>query len=359
MIDYGPPPAADEIEVTVFGPGLGEAVVVHLGEDNWILVDSCVSENGSAPASAEYLTALGVETDRVRAIVATHWHDDHVRAISQLARTYIEADFFISGVLREQEALAFLATYSGRIAPGQTGGTKELVSVLHELNGKRLVKPTQSRTYLVDEKINGRNVKVSALSPLPAANQKAAAHLAQYLVKKDQAINKAPPEPSPNAAAIVLHLDFGGGDAVLLGADLEDNKVWGWSAMVADDWALKKENSGAYKVSHHGSKSGDSDHIWTTLLTKNPVACITPFIFGRHNLPTDDDKARIRARTNQAYICSGASRKPAIDSEQLKRLNDICTKVRRVDTGLGAVQLRKKIDADSWSIALFGSAQKL
>ena len=29
MIDYGGPPAADEIEVTLFDPGYGEALAIH------------------------------------------------------------------------------------------------------------------------------------------------------------------------------------------------------------------------------------------------------------------------------------------------------------------------------------------
>ncbi len=36
------------------------------------------------PISEVYLTGLGVDPSQVRAIVASHWHDDHVAGISQL-----------------------------------------------------------------------------------------------------------------------------------------------------------------------------------------------------------------------------------------------------------------------------------
>jgi len=49
MIDYGVAPAADEIEVTLFGPGYGEAIAVHLGEGAWLLVDSCIDPESKAP----------------------------------------------------------------------------------------------------------------------------------------------------------------------------------------------------------------------------------------------------------------------------------------------------------------------
>jgi len=66
MIDYGVPPAADEIEVTLFGPGYGEAIAVHLGEGVWLLVDSCVDPDSKAPASGTYLEGFGVDPSQVR-----------------------------------------------------------------------------------------------------------------------------------------------------------------------------------------------------------------------------------------------------------------------------------------------------
>ena len=79
MIDYGVAPSPDEIEVTLFGPGYGEAIAVHLGEGTWLLVDSCIDPVSRAPASGTYLEQIGVSVNQVLAIVASHWHDDHVR----------------------------------------------------------------------------------------------------------------------------------------------------------------------------------------------------------------------------------------------------------------------------------------
>lgn len=81
MSDYGKPPAADEVEVTLFGPGFGEAIAVHLGEGSWMLVDSCIDPDSKGPASLTYLDRLNVNPANVKAIIASHWHDDHVRGI--------------------------------------------------------------------------------------------------------------------------------------------------------------------------------------------------------------------------------------------------------------------------------------
>lgn len=37
MIDYGNGPDDGEIEVSLFGPGYGEAIAIHLGDGSWFL----------------------------------------------------------------------------------------------------------------------------------------------------------------------------------------------------------------------------------------------------------------------------------------------------------------------------------
>lgn len=354
MIDYGAPPAADEIEVTLFGPGYGEAIAVHLGEGAWLLVDSCIDPESKAPASGTYLEQIGIDAGQVRAIVASHWHDDHVRGISQLAAKHPKADFVISAVFNNKEAGAFLAAYSGASSSGLARGAKELFGVMR---GRETVFPALHRTNVLEATLNARQVRVTALSPVPAAFTQFIARLAQYVARKGQAINYAP-ELRPNLEAIALHIDVGD-DAVLLGADLEDHDKFGWSAVVADQWSGARRPATAYKVAHHGSYTGDCPQVWATLLKSDPVACLTPFTLGNLRLPTDADKGRLKKNTVRAYISSGASRRPEMDSRQLKRLGDICKKLSRVDAGFGAVRLRRKIGALSWDVDLFGAARAL
>ena len=45
-------PRRDEVEVTLFGPGYGESVVVHAGVDDWLVVDSCLDADGETAAWA-------------------------------------------------------------------------------------------------------------------------------------------------------------------------------------------------------------------------------------------------------------------------------------------------------------------
>ena len=41
------PPGKNEFEITLFGPGYGESVVLHVGSGAWIVVDSCIDKENT------------------------------------------------------------------------------------------------------------------------------------------------------------------------------------------------------------------------------------------------------------------------------------------------------------------------
>lgn len=354
-MSYNQHPAKDEIELTIFGPGHGEAIAVHLGDGNWLLVDSCIDPSNNLPASANYLDQLGVEPNKVKAIVASHWHDDHVRGISYLAQKYSQAEFSLSAVFNNKEVAAFAAAYSGIDAPGLARGTSELFKTVMQRNN---VGFNLKNKIVLELEINQLNVRVTAWSPTDKAFAQAIAHFAQYVPKKSgqEPITHAP-ELKPNLEAVVIHIDFGGEDAILLGSDLENHGNFGWSELVADAWCQRQKKASVYKVAHHGSQTGNHAEIWNKFLQTQRVTCMTPF--NRSGLPTQVDRNRIKLDAPLSYISSGASRKADMPREQLKRLGDICSDIEQVNSGFGAIRLRKKIGGPNWNVELFGSAQIL
>lgn len=357
MISYGVAPALNEIEVTVFGPGFGEAIAVHFGENHWMLVDSCLDPHAKRPASLAYLDAIGVPHDSVRTIVASHWHDDHVRGMSDVARACMGAEFQISAAFNNKEAVSLLAAYSGEATAGLSRGTRELVQVLTQRDGD--IYYVHQRGCILDLDIDGRKVEVRAVSPTQSALGTSIANLAQYLPRHSgqTAIGNVVPL-KPNIEAVAIHIDFGG-DAVLLGSDLEEHTNCGWTAVAADPWVQSRQMASAYKVAHHGSHTGDAATIWTSLLQPSPVAAVTPFNLGNQHLPTLEDTDRLRSQTSQAFLSSGASRKPQMDSPQLKRLGDIVSGLLPVNNGFGAIRLRRELGAGNWGIECFGDARQL
>lgn len=353
MIDYGIPPEPDEIEVTIFGPGYGEAIAIHLEDDSWVLIDSCIDPNTGRPAQFSYLNFLGITTSKIRTIVASHWHDDHVRGIAALATVYSSAEFVVSSVFDKREARAFLAAYSGRSASELTKGTRELYDVIKN----RKVFFVNNRSIVFEYDVPDRHVIATALSPVQQAMAQSIANFAKYIPSDDKPINNAP-ELTPNFESVAIHIDFGS-EAILFGSDLEEDMNLGWSAILSDKWSSNRRTSNVYKVAHHGSDTGDTPGIWTNLLSQNPIALMTPFVKGRNRLPKPSDTSRILAYTPNAFISSSSTKKPKLPSAQLKRLNDICIGLGAKHPKFGAVRIRKKITEPNWRIEQFGAATKL
>jgi hypothetical protein len=136
-----------------------------------------------------------------------------VSGIAQLATQYPRAEFVISGVLNDKEATAFLAAYSGALSSGLSSGTRELFEVIRQ---RQTVFPAFHRSDVIEATLNVRQVRVTALSPVPAAFAQFIARVAEYSARKDEPIHHAP-ELRPNTEAVALHVDLGD-DAALLGA---------------------------------------------------------------------------------------------------------------------------------------------
>src|SRR5229473_2853383 len=133
------PPETDEIEVTVIGPGFGESILIHVGMQEWFIVDSCLDSTSGRPAALPYLEGMNVDPARhVKGILATHWHDDHIGGMSQLLSACGEAQFTCAPALTKKEFVDVATLYNkNRIALGSTGLT-EIQQVLRLLRQRRI-----------------------------------------------------------------------------------------------------------------------------------------------------------------------------------------------------------------------------
>lgn len=120
-------PLEDEVEVTLLGPGYGESIVVHVGEGSWIIVDSCINDAGK-PQALDYLLGMGIDPAKaVELVVATHWHDDHIRGMNELVGACREAEFCCAGALLQREFLTAVYTLDGRGSFAERGRRGSLV----------------------------------------------------------------------------------------------------------------------------------------------------------------------------------------------------------------------------------------
>lgn len=347
------PPRPDQIEVTLTGPGYGECILVHTGNSNWVIIDSCLDEK-NIPVALSYLRSLGVDPAKdVRLIVATHWHDDHIRGMRKLVETCAGANFCCSAALCEQEFLAMIGAAENRPMSTTSSGMQELYQVF-KLLGEKSTRPVQA---LANRRIfNQYNCEIWSLSPSDSVFKLFLQQVGQLLPSEGETKRRIP-TLSPNQAAVVL-LFIINQTAVLLGSDMERS---GWLQILEDDDRPNCEAS-VFKIPHHGSKNAHVDQVWKDLLKKKPTALLTPWRLGGRELPTEEDSSRILSFAGKAYITTSGRNsvrksKKMRDRAVERTIQETGATLRSVNLSPGKIRLRKTEDSQSeWKIEAFGKA---
>ena len=363
------PPSADELEVSVFGPGVGESTVVHLGHGDWVVVDSCLNPRTGRPAALEYLETLRVDVgSAVKLLVLTHWHDDHVRGAGQILEHAKTAQVVCSA--KDHGSAFFEAVETARVARLPATGLDEMAQILGHLlrRAQRGQRPpsvgpvwaAEGRLLLQrDAATNGRQpARVMALSPSDGTLTLAMHELRQFLPRPAGPERRAV-RLTPNQRSVVVFAEAGT-RAILLGADLEEthNPATGWSA-VLNSRARPVARSDVFKVPHHGAVGADNEAVWQEMLAEEPIACVTPFSRGRSPLPTPKDLRRLRQRTRHVFCTRSARgprprRRPAAVERTIR---EVARRRRSVEGPMGHIRVRGSLsDRLPLRVELFGPA---
>lgn len=361
-------PAADEIEVSVFGPGIGESITVHLGGGHWIVVDSCRDRASGRAAALVYLESLGLDPAIcVRAVVASHWDSDHIRALGEIVDTCPAASFWSSGAIGcdEFDALLRLADRDDEPLGNRLRELAGILSALRKreeeegqrgLHGPRFAAEATMLFELPAEGGLPRRA-VHALSPSDRSKIMATEEVRRTLGGGPE-IRRRVQKMSRNDASVVLLLDIGG-EGVLLGGDLEcsDDLERGWNSAVRRAAELGI-SSDLVKIPHHGSINADDDGMWEGALLPEPAAALTPF-FGGTSLPSDEDRQRIRGRTPRCFLT--AQKATPATAVVLHSVVPPNGSVSSVEGEMGHVRWRRTLTSGSgqWSVALSNGAEEV
>jgi Metallo-beta-lactamase superfamily len=364
-------PSSNEIEITLFGPGFGESVVIHACDNEWVIVDSCIDSVTGNTAALDYLRSIGVDVSTsVKLVIATHWHDDHIRGMSQLVRECTSAVFACSVALTREEFLEVADLYSKRPISVDAAGPSEIYQTLKELRERRqgLRRAIADRPLFRTLDAQGRvKWEVTALSPVDEEVERFLAGISALLPPPGVATTKSRlPKPAPNdlsVAAWVTIADV----RILLGADLEEHGVAtrGWSAVLASRTRPPGVAS-FFKISHHGSVTGHHNGIWAGMLENNPTAALTPWTLGASVLPKANDVARTAGLTSNGYSSSRltAPGLQALPPAVGKILREANIKIRSAQPPMGFVRFRTPrcppaIPPSTWTLVAAENAVQL
>lgn len=348
------PPDADEFEISVFGKGIGECCVVHVGYGKWITIDSILDDH-KRPIALGYLDSLDIAAEAIELIVLTHWHDDHIRGAARVLKSATNAAISYSTVLRRDEFKAAIERVSPSDTTTFTSGVRELAEIASLLRER----PRDVRLGVANRVIyRSDTVRIETLSPSDDDLTEFFSEIFQWGVANDTERVITVPNRNDTSVAVVIETNE---DLLLFGADLEvRGKLSGWQAVHDLYWGSRGKCS-FYKIAHHGSVTGHFDPKWANMLNKNVAAVLTPYGRGRKKLPDPTDVKRITSLTDTAYSAG------AIDflkgrtqiSTVEKTLREANIKLERLSDRLGQIRLRKKVGEKNWRIEVIGEALQL
>jgi beta-lactamase superfamily II metal-dependent hydrolase len=353
------------MEVVVFGPGTGEAILVHCTGNEWLCVDCTTDEGRCWPLW--YLAQLGAQASScVRMIVATHWHSDHVKGLSRLIEECGNTQFVCSGALRSDEFQQIVARFSteevGAVRPplSEVRRCFDIIASRKGRSGYKAPKFASSDRTLDRFLIGSRAVEVTALSPSDQDQLNALEAFAEYFVPVDEpAAGPSPIDQNHASVVVVIRVDD---EFVLLGADLERTASphTGWNALVAST-TRPQFLATPFKVPHHGSSNGQSNDVWAKMLAPSAGAVVTPFLSSR--LPRPEGLQWLLQRTSDVYatgIPTGANvrRRPEVD--RTIKETSVNFESLRIPQEPGIVRFRKVAGSKApWNVETFGEAKKL
>ena len=350
-------PAADQVELSVFGRGYGEAICLHVGNGDWVTVDSCMDPKTNMPVALSYLRTLGVSAhEAVRLVVVTHWDDDHIRGIGDIVEACTTARVACSAALGKPEVFSFVMSQEN--SDGELGsGLDELRAILRICAQRPgvLMWAKANLPLLPDPPLD--RPTIVALSPSEDACQRSIEALIEGATGAEISVRRRYKAPEgPNGASIVLSVRSEA-LCLLLGGDLEvsRNPETGWEGVLKH--ARPAAKASVVKVPHHGSKGAHHPGVWTELAEDDPIAIVAPWARGSGFLPMPEDLDRLRSLPSRLFLTAMPSLTRAKKDPELAKM------IRRVHNGdikelrgWGHVRARRRPDEADWQIDLFGDA---
>ncbi len=294
------PPKIDEFELTFFGPGFGESIVVYIPGIGWGIIDSCEFEvaNKKFVPPLEYLIFQNARN--LEFLILTHPHMDHFKGMEQIIDHYIGN---INRICRYAgDSVRELATYQFNRGIKGTPGVKKLALVFGAF--KKAVEYGAERrrlgamTQIIRRQkalVNDRTVEVEVLSLSPLAeDEESYIDILRKAIPEPRGQLEEIPDHKHNLIASAIWISVGEG-VVIVGSDVEKggSRSIGWRGIVRSDDSPDLCVQ-TLKVPHHGSPNAHCNRAWEEHCRDGKItSVITPYNRGIQRRPSVDDIQRI------------------------------------------------------------------
>lgn len=361
--DYLSTPDTNEIEISLFGTGDGESVLVHIGKGNWIIIDSCQSHSNMRPMPLKYLQNIHVDIEKkVKLIIISHFHNDHIKGMKEIIEACPNTEVVIPEAFKSEDFNQLIELVNSTYDSTISGlGNEVIRNTLNKIDKDR-INFVGIDTLILNESVGDSiTCEVFCLSPTRKAKNRSIETFARIFQEKSIRPDRLP-NIEPNENAIVLWIQFNDETKILLGSDLEEKSpTSGWTQILKKSKKINKNNTvNTFKLPHHGSKDGHCEEVWEKLLTDNPYIIFT----GKNSsaIPTEDYINQVLSKSSNVFLSGSKIIKTKYQNRFLKRQMAVRTrKIRDIPKKCGHIRMRKSLQhsSDSWDVELFNDAIKL
>jgi hypothetical protein len=279
-----------------------------------------------------------------------------------------QATLVCSSALRRSEFQEYIAaSRSLNMKSTASSGVDEITASLQIVRARRaagartIIGPewAQANTLLFRRPTVGDvpECEVFALSPSSETMMRGLYEIAELLPKAGTP-KRAAVNVGPNDTSLVVSVRLGSAIA-LLGSDLENGVAspgTGWAAILTTT-ARPSAPSQVFKVPHHGSENAYHPGQWSSLLTSNAFAIMTPYASGRKSLPSEEDIARLKAHTKHVYCTAPRPSKASFQDTVVQRtIGEVARVVRPRLSRMGHIRIRMSATNGTPAVELFGAA---
>lgn len=304
-----------DLEVHIFGNGIGESIVLRLPDGGWGVVDVYVPSLDDPKSSSAFrlLSDRGVKT--LKFLCMTHADSDHYRGMTCFLDEFKVEQFWIFAETSPKDIYRKIAivlktnaeTLNSAIRTGAIEDADEFTKIMKSVRNLRESQKLELKLlslglplYRVPSSNSRAEFRITALGPhgnlVSDYNQqieKAFSDVVSPSYLRPRTLNH-------NLASGALLIQFGQ-STIVLGGDMESE---GWAYVLSYSASTLRLGAQLVKVSHHGSVTGYCSRLWEDHLSRGKSATAVITAFSRHRLPRPEGLKHISGNSRQVFTTS-------------------------------------------------------